>query len=281
MAELLPHLQPHIERWRLTLDGAPFETHSSWLAFVTRGKDRAVLKVYKPDSDEAQGTRYIAAHDGAGTVRVLEHDDAGVLLERAVPGTPLSEMALAGRDDEATHIVCDTILKLQQSRAPIAGWPAHEVQKAEFRRRIAIPPLDAEIAARAEALFLELEATQPEHVLLHGDLHHDNILFDERRGWLAIDPKGMVADLAYELAAPLRNPVGSPERFLSPEHMDHRVRIYCARLGVDRRRTLGWCFARNCVAALWYADRTPVPERVAVWPIPTLSALRLLDSEAV
>jgi streptomycin 6-kinase len=60
--------------------------------------------------------------------------------------------------------------------------------------------------------------------------------------------------------------------------MDRRVRIYCERLKLDRRRVLGWCFARNCVAALWYADRTPVPERVKIWPSATLAALTLLES---
>ena len=278
MGGILPHLEDHIAQWRLTLDGEPFQTHSSWLAFVTRGGERAMLKVYKPDSDEAPGARYLMAHKGLGTVRVLEADEAAILIERIMPGTMLKELPVQGRDDEATHIVCDTILKLQQSRAPIAGWPGHEVQKTEFKRRNAIPPLTADIAARAEAMLLELEATQKDTVLLHGDLHHDNILFDETRGWLAIDPKGIVADLAYELAAPLRNPIESPDMFLSPAQMDRRVRIYCERLSLDRQRVLGWSFARNCVAALWYADRTPVPERVKVWPAATLAALKLLES---
>jgi streptomycin 6-kinase len=55
------------------------------------------------------------------------------------------------------------------------------------------------------------------------------------------------------------------------------VLIYCERLNLDRRRVLGWCFARNCVAALWYADRTPEPERVKIWPSATLAALKLLE----
>jgi streptomycin 6-kinase len=278
VAEVLPHLQAHIAKWRLTLDGAPFETHSSWLAYVTRRGARAVLKVFKPGSDEGPGARYLKAHDGHGTVHVLEGDGDAVLLERIAPGTQLATLPAHGRDDEACHTICDTIVKLQQAKAPIAGWPGHEDQKTEFKRRIAIPPLTADIAARAEMLFLELEATQENLVLLHGDLHHDNILFDEARGWLAIDPKGVVADLAYELAAPLRNPLENAEMFLSPAQMDRRVRIYCERLKLDRKRVLGWCFARNCVAALWYADRTPVPERVKIWPAATLSALKLLES---
>ena len=272
------HLDKYIAKWRLTLDGEPFETHSSWLSFVRRGQDRAVLKVFKPESDEAPGARFLLLHKGAGTVRVLESDPKAILLERVVPGTRLETLSLGGRDDEATHIICDTIEKLQSARAVIAGWPGHEEQVAEFKRRIAVAPLTPEIAARAQALFLELEATQKHRVLLHGDLHHENILFDDDRGWLAIDPKGVVGDLAYELAAPLRNPLESPDTFMTPAQMDRRVGIYCERLRLERRRVLGWCFARNAIAALWYADRTPEPLRAKAWPAATLAALKLLDA---
>jgi streptomycin 6-kinase len=271
-------LDSHLAQWRLTLDGEPFETHSSWLAFVRRGQDRAVLKVFKPESDEAPGARFLLLHKGAGTVRVLESDPKAILLERIVPGTRLEALSLDGRDDKATHIICDTIEKLQSARAAIAGWQGHEEQVAEFKRRVAIAPLTAEIAARAQALFLELEATQEHRVLLHGDLHHENILFDDKRGWLAIDPKGVVGDLAYELAAPLRNPLADPDTFMTPAQMDRRVGIYCERLRLERRRVLGWCFARNAIAALWYADRTPEPQRDKAWPAATLAALKLLDA---
>jgi len=271
-------LDSHIANWRLTLDGEPFETHSSWLCFVRRGQDRAVLKVFRPGSDEAPGARFLSLHKGVGTVRVLENDPKAILLERVVPGTRLETLSFTGRDDEATHIICDTIEGLQSCRAGITGWPGHEEQLAEFKRRIAIEPLTTEIAARAQALFLELEASQEHLALLHGDLHHENILFDEERGWLAIDPKGVVGDLAYELAAPLRNPLADPDMFMTPAQMDRRVGIYCERFELDRRRVLGWCFARNAIAALWYADRTPEPKRDKAWPAATLAALTLLDA---
>jgi len=272
------NLDTYIAKWRLNLDGKPFETHSSWLCFVRRGHDRAVLKVFKPESDEAPGARFLSLHKGVGTVRVLESDPKAILLERIVPGKRLETLSFEGRDDEATHIICDTIEKLQSARADIDGWPGHEEQVAEFKRRIPVAPLTADIAARAQALFLELEATQEHRVLLHGDLHHENILFDENHGWLAIDPKGVISELAYELAAPLRNPLADPETFMTPAQMDRRVGIYCERLRLDRQRVLGWCFARNAIAALWYAGRTPEPLRAKVWPAATLTALKLLDT---
>ena len=269
-------LRDHLERWDLTPDGAPFETISSWICFVTRRRERALLKAFKPDSDEGPSARYLALHRGHGTVRVLESDASAILIERIVPGTPLTRYPLEGRDDEATHIVCDTIEKLQSAHANPAGWPGHESQYRVFGYARAVEPLTQAIADRAAALFRELEGSRPARVLLHGDLHHENILLDAERGWLAIDPKGEVGELAYELAAPLRNPLERVEEFVTATHMDRRVRIYCERLGLDRQRVLGWCFARNCSAALWHANRTPKSERGKVWAAATLTALELL-----
>jgi streptomycin 6-kinase len=271
------HLQPHIDKWRLAPDGAPFETHSSWLSFVRHGGNPALFKVFKPGSDEAPSARYLAAHHGHGTVRVFESDSEAILLERIEPGTRLTELPLRGRDDEATHIVCDTIERLQSAKVDAAGWPGHDAHLAEFSKCYPVAPLTQEITARAEAMFRELDASQVERGLLHGDLHHENILLDKLRGWLAIDPKGEAGEIAYELAAPLRNPLESPDMFMSDAQMDRRVRIYCERLKLDRQRVLGWCFARNCSAALWYAGRTPEPLRDKAWPAATLSALKLLN----
>lgn len=277
MAEILPYLNVHLAKWRLTPDGTPFETPSSWLCPVRHGRQPAILKVFKPDSDEAPSARYLALHKGRGTVRVLAGDDRAILLERVDPGTRLTTYPLDGRDDDATHVICDTVEKLQSAKADPAGWPGHALQFGVFGSGHAIAPLTDAIAARAAATFKELEASQPERVLLHGDLHHENILFDEARGWLAIDPKGEVGEIAYELAAPLRNPLECPDLFVSETQMDRRVRIYCERLGVDRQRVLGWCFARNCSAALWHANRTPESGRGKVWAAATLTALKLLE----
>ena len=270
-------LERHFAKWCLSPDDKPFETHSSWLCFVRRNSDRALLKVFKPGSNEGPSSRYFAAHGGNGTVLVLDSDNEAILVERISPGTPLTTLSLSGRDDEATHVICGIIERLQSSGADIAGWPGHEEHEIQFTTRQVLPPLTPKIVARARSLFRQLDVTQETRVLLHGDLHHDNILFDHARGWLAIDPKGEVGERAYELAAPLRNPLEGPDIFMSAGQMDRRVRIYCERLNLDRGRVLSWCFARNASAAMWYSDRTPEPLRDKAWPAATLTALELLD----
>jgi streptomycin 6-kinase len=270
---ILDHLQSHIAKWRLTLDGAPFETISSWLAYVTRDDERAVLKVFKPGSNEAPSARYLILHRANGTVRVLEGDERAILIERIAPGTPLASLSRTGRDDDATRIICDTIAKLQRHPVDIAGWPGHDEHLVAFVERRPVAPFTPGIVARAKAMFQELDASQPQRMLLHGDLHHDNILFDDELGWLAIDPKGEVGETAYEIAAALRNPLENSHLFITPQQLDRRVRIYCERLKLDRKRVLGWCFARNASAALWYCEMVPQAKQQKGWPSATLAAL--------
>ena len=112
-------------------------------------------------------------------------------------------------------------------------------------------PLPAPLVEQAEALFAELIASQAEPVLLHGDLHHFNILAARRQPWLAIDPKGVVGEPAYETGALLRNPAEMlagphPGRILA-----RRVDQLCEELDLDRERVRGWGVAQAVLSAYW------------------------------
>ena len=74
--------------------------------------------------------------------------------------------------------------------------------------------------SRAAGVFFELCDSMADPVVLHGDLHHDNVLRSGYDNWLAIDPKGVVGEPAYETGALMRNPfpglldAGDPARVL-------------------------------------------------------------------
>ena len=89
-----------------------------------------------------------------------------------------------------------------------------------------------------------------EPALLHGDLHHENILSVERQPWLAVDPKGMVAELAYETDALLCNL--SPGLLAQPQParaIARRTGVLVEELGFDRSRLLGWGLAQAVLSA--------------------------------
>ncbi len=110
----------------------------------------------------------------------------------------------------------------------------------------------------AQRIYADLAATQREPALLHGDLHHYNVLSDRARGWCAIDPKGVVGELEYELGAALRNPFDRPELFATLDIVERRLDQFGLVLGLDVGRARGWCFAQAVLAAIWSLEEGDV-----------------------
>lgn len=90
--------------------------------------------------------------------------------------------------------------------------------------------------------------------LLHGDLHHHNVLFDFDRGWVAIDPKGVVGEIEYEIGAALRNPYERPDLFASPATVERRLQLFTSKLNLDFKRALAWGFAQAVLSAIWSVE---------------------------
>jgi streptomycin 6-kinase len=85
-------------------------------------------------------------------------------------------------------------------------------------------------------------------------LQHYNVLLDSNRGWLAIDPKGVLGELEYEIGAALRNPFERPELFLAQPVIKRRVRQFANHLSLDYERTLKWAFAQAVLSAIWLIE---------------------------
>ena len=123
-----------------------------------------------------------------------------------------------------------------------------------------LAPCRPSLVDKAEALFSELLDSMREPVLLHGDLHHDNILSAEREPWLAIDPKGVVGEPEYEVGGFLRSHLlfqPKPEEVLT-----RRVDQFVDGLGFDRERVVGWGLAQALLSAWWaYEDHGRVWEQ--------------------
>jgi streptomycin 6-kinase len=106
--------------------------------------------------------------------------------------------------------------------------------------------------SRAQKLATQLLASAPEERVLHGDLHHDNIVSAERAPWLAIDPKGIVGDPGFETAAFMNNPLGRMESWSDPaRYFLRRADILAERLEYPRERILGWTFIQAILSVCW------------------------------
>jgi streptomycin 6-kinase len=260
--EDLPQLvEQTAKRWSLLL-GAPFEGLS--YSYVAPGRradgTQVVLKCTIPNRELTTEVQALRAYDGGGAVRLLEDDaEQGlILLERIMPGTALCALP---DDEEATAIAIEVMRSLWRPAPARHSFPTvGDWGKGFHRLRQCFAggtgPFPQEWVEKAEQRFAELSATMESPVLLHGDLHHWNILRSDERGWLAIDPKGVVGERAYEPGAWLRNPYPDLLRWLDLAHTTNRRLDQLAEgLGLGRQRLAGWAFSQAVLSAWWsYAD---------------------------
>ena len=238
------------------------------VAFGTRdpveagGRDyqQAVLKVVKDPGDEWHSGEVLEAFSGNGLARVYEHSPGAVLVERLIPGNSLADLSLNGRDEEATDILADVMLRMSASgrKSPnvpvtLEHCPTVRDWARGFETYIATgdDQIPIDLVAKGQRVFLALCGSQRRPVLLHGDLQHYNVLFDANRGWLAIDPKGVIGEIEYEVGAVLRNPFEQPDLFLSRPTIERRLKQLTARMGLDYERALAWGFAQAVLSAIW------------------------------
>lgn len=256
LAELPALLDAFAQRWDLAL-GAPFTLSYNYVAPATRANGTAaVLKLGVPNPELLSEIAALRLYAGRGIARLLDADaDAGALLiERLEPGRPLAQLP---DDEEATALAAGVMRALWQPAPTEHNFPTVARWGQGFGRMRArfgggTGPLPPALMARAEALFAGLLASAGPPTLLHGDLHHDNILSAGRAPWLAIDPKGVVGEPAFEVAAFLRNPHGRVLSAADPARMlARRVDIFAHALGIERARLLAWGCAQNVLSAWW------------------------------
>lgn len=243
-------LAERAREWRVIVDETS-ETETSLIAFGRRATQPVVLKIIKRSGDEWRCGEILDAFDGRGVVRVYEYVAGAVLLERLTPGHRLAELPLHGRDDEATEILADVIRRMSPSRS--VPCPTVQDWAAGFDRYIATghAQIPGHLIAEGQRVCAVLCASQTRPRLLHGDLQHYNVLFDVQRGWLAIDPKGVVGEIEYEVGAALRNPVERPELFATSAIVKTRLARFESRLRLDATRALAWSFGQAVLSAIW------------------------------
>lgn len=228
------------------------ETSGSIVAFGRRGADDVVLKLVKREGDEWRAGDVVRAFGGCGVVRVHAWDSGALLMERLSPGHSLVELTRRGEDEAATAIVARLVTDMTPGDAP-SECPTVEHWAAAFDRYLTFEThvVDRALVERAWTTYLGLAHSQRDVRLLHGDLQHSNVLFDCARGWTAIDPKGVIGEVAYELGAFFRNPVECPETYLDAAVIERRVAQLASAVQVERTRLVGWAFAQAVLSVFW------------------------------
>ena len=219
--------------WELTL-GPPFT--DSCHAYVAPAGEGAVLKLTAPEDDEADHEAdALALWCGEGAVRLLRRDprSRAMLLERAQPGTDISKLP----EEAATAIAIEVAARLWQSAGEPFRWIGDQVPRWLDEAEAAAGPA-AELIPVARELYASLEVGRS--VLLHGDLHHHNIL-DAGDRYVAIDPKPMLGEPEFDIPSFLWNPLPYRMRL---DVTERRLAAFAAA-GLDEKRMRVWAVIRG------------------------------------
>ena len=260
--ELPSIVEACVDRWRLDL-GEPWTDSVASLAMpAERDGQAVVLKIGIPDREgkfEAEALRQLA---GNGAARLLDEDRAtrAMLIERCIPGTPLT--------NEPPAAALDAVISLMPRLWIPAGAPFRTlVDEAadlivEMRRDWDRTgrTVDARLIDAATEAFETLAPSQGELVLVNQDLHADNVLAAQREPWLLIDPKPLAGEREFGVASIIRG----RELGHSREAVLHRLDRLTAELGLDRERTRLWTIAHTVA---WGFDEEPLDGHIesATW----------------
>jgi streptomycin 6-kinase len=245
----------YIDRWRLTPEGDAIVTRMSHLLPVRWKRVAAMLKVAM-DAEEELGNELMVWWNGQGAPLVLAREGKAILLERAQDRTSLSDLVRQGRDDDATRIICAVVGKLHSPRRqPLPRL----IPLAEWFRELGPTADDHDgIFSLSAATAHDLLSAPREISVLHGDIHHENILDFGERGWLAIDPKGLLGERAFDYANLFCNP--DYETATDRVRFGRRLEIVTEAAHLDRTRLLRWVLAWGGLSAMWKINDHLNPE---------------------
>ena len=247
-------------RWSIHVETPVWPLSYNYVAPAVRADGtRAVLKACVPTREFYSEAAALVLYAGQGAARLLEADlEAGVLLlERLDPGTRLRTLPDGA---EATSIAVGVMRQLWRpvpegtALIPLSSWVGGLARlRAMFDGGTG--PFPARLVEEAEARFVDLLASLGEPVVLHGDLHHDNILMAERQPWLAIDPKGVAGEAEYETAAWIQNMVPADTPRAEARRIYERCIAQLAEeLGFERQRIRDWVVAQQVLGTFWMLE---------------------------
>lgn len=264
------HLGACSRHWGLTV-GEPFELSHHWVAPArTSSGDAVVIKLGVPGHPHlAREADVLRRWDGHGAVRLLGSDPehGALLVRRARPGTPATELVPA-RDEEATRAVLAVARSLHEADPGGLGLPDVATEAASMQAHLARhgdrDPLPPGMVEQAREMLLDLTRTRRSVVLLHGDLHHDNVLrhaddHQETAGWVAIDPHGWCGDPGFEVGPLLYNPLTTPPEELR-RLLRRRLEVAVQVLGEPPDRLRAWGFVAAVLSQVWSCEDGGAPE---------------------
>lgn len=241
------------KRWQMKIM-PPFDLSFNFVAPAIREDGtEVVIKLVVPGDEFVSEVEALKLFNGNGIVKIIDVDIAkGILiLERLSPGQTLASLE---NEEEAAHIASQVMKKLwipvpsNSSSIPTTMHMEEKLINIYKRNTEGLGPITKEILQEAVDTYRSMSAMPDKPFLLHGDLHHYNILMAAREPWLAIDPKGLIGDREYDVIQYLLNKLPNGD---ATHVIEKRIDIFVKELNLDKKRMLSWGFAHSVLATCW------------------------------
>lgn len=257
-----------LDRWDLAAGGSLPGGYAGTVLAVTRSDGSpAVLKIGFPHPEGIPEAVALEAYPPGTAPLVLRQDPWtwSMLLERIDPGTQLGRAGLA--TDAALHAGAGLLARIGRA-TPAAGIPelrdvvrgysaAARARWTAHREHLDTLGASDLVSSALEDLAGLADEVDGDGVMLHGDFNPGNILCSPA-GVIAIDPKPMVGDPAFDLW-PLVSQLGAPfARADPPSALAGQLELAAAAAGCDPRRAARWASARTALTVGWYLDENRV-----------------------
>ena len=246
-------------KWDLTLGSPTEEIKVNYIGYARAASgEEVVLKVGVPHRDFSTEMEALAIYQGKGINRLIDSDTDlnAMLLEKLRPGTMLAEL-----NDwrEQSQVAARIVKDLHKTPPPSEHTLPHfmDWMQGAFRdARNCKDPVRArpyiEQIPRVESIMERLMAAEEPQLLLHGDLHHWNVLLDEERGWMAIDPKGVIGASCLDVGRFINNAMGFGEsEGERREIVLNAVRVFGEVLGENEERMFAGAFCDRVMGCSW------------------------------
>lgn len=250
----LPDLVRELESdWQIEVaDHFPNLTYN----YVAPARDaegnRVVLKLGlpEPEAEIFSEAEFLRHANGNGAVRLIREDRGrrALLLEHIFPGTELKNVFIDDPDgaaraaaDVLERTICEPP-KETEYLIDLHDWfeKLEAIDNGDFPR---------DIADKAWQIFADQDRATVR--LIHGDLHHTNILLkgDE---FVVIDPKGVIGDVRYDIGVFLNDHLWYAESNVRrTDLMNNAIAVFADKFGFSADSIARWAFAQATLSAYW------------------------------
>ena len=219
----------------------------------------AVLKIAPPypDLEYLREAEFLRVRNGRGAVRLLEQDVErhAILIERAVPGENLAEIFADSKPEAIAPAI--TVLHKHLEARPAVIHVKTVDEWFDGLRRFPGTQFPDDYAKKALTIYERLSSAGSSYYL-HGDFHPANVVNATREPYLAIDPKGVIGHVGYDIAVFLNNYYWWQETDpdIQPK-LDNAVLQFSLAFDMDPLQIRQWAFAQMVLGAWWSFDEMP------------------------